>query len=137
MAGSKSDYLENALLNGVLGGSAFSLPATVYLSLSTAAYSDAATGASQTEVSGGSYARVAVTNNNTNWPAASGGSKSSGAVFTFPTASAGWGTVQSFYINDAASNGNVLYGADLTANRTILNGDTASFASGAITVTES
>jgi len=137
MAGSKSDYLENALLDGVLGGSAFSLPATVYLSLSTAVYSDAATGASHTEVSGGSYARVAVTNNATNWPAASGGSKSSGAIFTFPTASAGWGTAQSFYIVDAASNGNILYGADLTAPRTILNGDTASFASGAITVTES
>ena len=136
MAGSKSDYLENAILNGVLGGSQFTLPSTVYIALSTAAYSDSATGTSMTEVTGGSYARVAVTNNATNWPAASGGSKSNGAIFTFPTATADWGTVASFYIVDAASLGNNLYGADLQVSRSILNGDTASFASGAITVTE-
>lgn len=137
MPGSKSDYLENALLNGVLGGPQFTLPPTVYIALSTAAYSDAATGASMTEVAGNAYARVAVTNNATNWPAGSGGSKSNGTVFTFPAATASWGTVTSFYICDAASGGNVLYGADLTTPRAIAGGDTASFASGAITVTES
>lgn len=137
MAGSKSDYLESALLNGVLGGPQFTLPVTVYIALSTAAYSDAASGASMSEVSGGSYARVAVTNNSTNWPAASAGSKSNATVFTFPTASQNWGTVLSFYIVDASSGGNVLYGADLVTSRAIDTGDTASFAVGAITVTES
>lgn len=136
MAGSKSDYLENALLNGVLGGPQYTLPTTVYIALSTAAYSDAATGSSMTEVSGGSYARVAVTNNSTNWPNASSGAKSNGTVFTFATATADWGTVQSFYIVDALSSGNVLYGADLTTPRAIANGDTASFAVGSITITE-
>lgn len=136
MAGSKSDYLENALLNGVLGGPQFTLPTTVYIALSTAAYSDAATGSSMTEVTGGSYARVAVTNNSTNWPNASSGAKSNGTVFTFATATADWGTVQSFYIVDALSGGNCLYGADLTTARAIANGDTASFAVGAITITE-
>jgi hypothetical protein len=139
VAGSKSDYLEAAILNLVLGATAFSAPGTVYIALSTAAYSDAATGASMTEVSGGSYARVAVTNNATNWPAATGTSpatKASGAAFTFPAATASWGTVASFYIVDAATNGNVLYGGDLTASKTIGSGDTATFASGAITVTE-
>ena len=137
MAGSKSDYLESALLNGVLGGPQFTLPGTVYIALSTAAYSDAASGASMSEVTGGSYARVAVTNNATNFPAASGGTKSNGNVFTFPTASANWGTILSFYIVDASSGGNVLYGADLVTSRSIDNGDTASFAVAAITVSES
>jgi len=136
MAGSKTDYLESAILNGVLGGPAFSLPTTVYIALSTAVYSDAATGTSMSEVTGGSYARVAVTNNTTNWPSASGGSKSNATVFTFPTASAAWGTVQSFYIIDAASTGNTLYGADLVTARAIDTGDTASFAIGSITVSE-
>lgn len=136
MAGSKSDYLENKALDTVLGGPQYTLPSTVYIALSTAAYSDAATGSSMTEVTGGAYSRVAVTNNTTNWPGASGGSKSNGTVFTFPTATADWGTIVSFYIVDASSSGNNLYGADLTTSRVIASGDTASFAVGAITIVE-
>lgn len=136
MAGSKSDFWENAVLNGTLGGPAMPLAGTVYIALSTAAYSDAATGSAMTEVSGGGYARVAVTNNTTNWPAASAGQKANGTVFTFNAATAGWGTVQSFYIVDANTAGNCLYGADLTTARTIATGDTASFAVGSITITE-
>lgn len=138
MAGSKSNYLENRILDAVLGGPTFSLPATVYVALSTAAYSEAATGASMTEVSssGTAYARVALTNNTTNWPSASGGSKANGTAITFPTATASWGSVLSFYIVDASSGGNVLYGGDLAAPRTIASGDTASFAIGALTITE-
>jgi hypothetical protein len=136
MAGSKSAYLENKALDIILGGTSWTAPATVYIALSTAAFSTASTGSSMTEVSGGSYARVSVTNNSTNWPNASSGSKANGAVFTFPAATANWGTVLSFYIVDASSAGNVLYGADLTTSRTINNGDTASFAVSAITLTE-
>lgn len=136
MSSGKSNYLANAILNGVLGGSAFSLPANVYIALSTAAFSASATGSAMTEVSGGSYSRVAVTNNSTNWPAASSQSKSNGTVFTFPTATASWGTVLSVYVVDASSAGNILYGADLTASRTVASGDTASFAASAIVVTE-
>lgn len=141
MAGSKSDYLEAAILNFLLGGASLSAPGTVYIALSTAAYSDAATGSSMTEVSssGTAYARVAVTNNSTNWPNATGTSptsKSSGTAFTFPAATASQGTVESFYIVDASSAGNVLYGGDLSTPKAIGSGDTATFASGAITVTE-
>lgn len=139
MAGSKTLYLENAALNAVLGGPQFTLPPTVYIALSTAAFTNTATGASLNEVANaGSYARVAVTNNATNWPTAANGSKANGAVFTFPAATANWGTVQSFYILDSGTygSGNALYGADLTTSRTINNGDTASFAVGAITLTE-
>ena len=136
MAGSKSNYLENRILDHVLGGSDFSRPGTIYLALSTSAYTDSATGSSMSEVSGGGYARVAVTNDTTNWPNASGGQKSNGEVFTFPTATGNWGTVQSFYIVDASSGGNCLYGADLTVARTIASGDTASFAVNSIVITE-
>jgi len=136
MAGSKSNYLENAILDGVLGGPAFALPTDVHIALSTAAYSDASTGSSMTEVAGGGYARVAVTNNATNWPAAASGSKSNGTVVSFPVASASWGTIISFYICDAATAGNVLYGGDLTVQRSVAAGDTASFAVGVLVVTE-
>jgi hypothetical protein len=130
-------YLENKALDGVLGGPQYVLPGNVYIALSTAAFTTSATGSSMNEVpSTGAYARVAVTNTSTNWPNAASGTKSNGAVFTFPAATANWGTVQSFYITDSATGGNTLYGADLTTARTINNGDTASFAVGAITLTE-
>lgn len=138
MAGSKSDFLEAAILDYVLGGVSFTVPGTLYIALSTAIYSDATTGSSIAEIasSGTGYARVAVTNNTTNWPAASGSTKSNGTAFTFPTATADWGTVQSFYILSAASAGNCLYGGDLTLAKTITNGDTATFAGGSISIIE-
>jgi hypothetical protein len=133
MAGSKSDYLENKSLDHVLGGGDYTRPGTVYIALYTAAPTDAGGG---TEVTGGSYARVAVTNNATNWPAASPGSKQNGTAFTFPQATANWGTVVAFGILDAASGGNLLYWGDLTASKTVENGDTAEFAVSGITITE-
>ncbi len=107
--GSKSDYLENALLDHVLGGGDYTRPATVYVGLWTAALDDTSDGSTAGEVSGGSYARVAVTNNATNWPAAASGAKSNGTAITFPQATADWGTVTYFAILDAATAGNVLY----------------------------
>jgi len=142
MAGSKSDYLEKKILDYLLGNVTDFRSSTVYIALSTAAYSDASTGASMTEVSNSNaYARVAVTNDATNWPAATGtspASKSNGAAFTFPAATGSWGTVTSFYIVDSGTYGagNVLYGGDLTASKAIASGDTATFASSAITITE-
>lgn len=128
-----SDYMENKILDHVYGNTAFSAPATVYYALFTAAPSDAGGG---TEVSGGSYARKAVTNNTTNFPNASGGSKSNGTAITFVTATASWGVVTHFGIFDASTAGNLLNWAALTASKTIDNGDTAEFAVGAFTVTQ-
>lgn len=141
MAGSKSDYLEAAILNYVLGGTSFTPPANIYIALSTSAYNDAATGSSMNEVSGGGtgYARCAKANDGTTWSNAVGGAsttKTNNIQFPFSAATSSWGTVQSFYICDAASGGNVLYGADLTTARTIASGDTASFAASSITITE-
>ncbi len=132
MAG-KSDYLENKLLDGVLGGTNFTQPATVYVALLTAAPTDAGGG---TEVSGGSYARAAVTNNSTNFPAAASGSKANGTAIAFPTPSGSWGVVTHFAVYDAASAGNLLYWAALTASQTISTGNTVSFAIGALVITE-
>lgn len=133
MAGSKSDFLELELLDHVLGNSAYSAPATTYVALYTSAPTDSGGGV---EVSGGAYARVAVTNNLTNWPAAANGAKANGEEITFPTAEADWGTVVAFAILDAAVAGNFLYWGDLTAAKTINDGDTAKFAVGDLDITE-
>jgi len=133
MAGSKSDFLELELLDHVLGNAAYSAPATVYIALYTAAPTDAGGG---TEVSGGSYARAAVTNNATNFPAASGGAKANGTEIAFATATADWGTVVAFGIFDALTVGNLLYWGDLTASKAVSSGDTAKFAVGDLDITE-
>ena len=49
-----SNYLEDAVLNHVFGGSSYTAPTTLYVALFTSAPSDTGGG---TEVSGGAYAR--------------------------------------------------------------------------------
>lgn len=130
---SASNYLELELLDHVLGGADYSRPATVYISLHTADPGE--TGASEVASSNG-YARASFTNNATNWPAASGGSKSNGTAITFGTPSgAGWGTVTHFGIWDASSTGNFLFGGALATSKAINSGDTVSFAISALTIT--
>lgn len=135
MAGSFSDFLELEVLDHVFGAAAYTAPVTIYVGLWTAALTDASTGSTAGEVSGGSYARVAVTNNATNFPAAAAGAKSNGTAVTFPTATASWGTVTYVGLLDAASAGNLLAWADLTTSKTVSSGDTASFAIGDIDFT--
>lgn len=139
MAG-KSDYMENKVLD-IIGGVTFTAPATLYVGLLTTAPNDASTSGALSpgvEVTGGSYARVAVTNNATNFPAASGGAKANGTAITFPAPSANWGIVVAFIISDVASGaGNILYWGLITPNKTINNGDPApSFAVGDLDITE-
>lgn len=119
----------------------FTPPAFLYLALSTSSFSTSATGSVMNEVTttGTAYARVMIAANLTNFPAASGSNpatKSNGSVFTFPTATAAWGTILSAYLIDASSGGSILYGADLTASKVIQTGDTATYAVGALTITE-
>lgn len=130
---SASNYLENKILDHILGNTAYTAPATVYVALHTADPTDVG---NVSEVSGNAYARVALTNNTTNFPNASGGSKATGAAATFPTPTpSGWGVVTHFTLWDASSAGNCLFVGALTASKTVNVGDTVSFASGAITVT--
>lgn len=135
-----TDYLENKLLDWLLRAQVFSPPATLYVGLLTAAPSDSAAG---TEVSGGSYARVAVTSGLTAWNNTQGnttgastgtdGTVENAAAVTFPSPTAAWGSVTHFAIYDAASAGNMLIWSALTTPKTINNGDAApSFAAGAL-----
>ena len=133
MAGSFADFLELEVLDHVFSAATYTAPATMHVGLSTTTITDA--GGNITEPSGGSYARVSVTNNATNWPAAAAGAKANGAAFTFPAATASWGTVTDFFISDAASGGNILCYGVLTTPKTIDSGDTASFAIGDFDIT--
>ena len=134
MAGSFSDFLELEILDHVLGAAVYTPPVTVYVAAFTAAPSDTGGG---TEVSGNNYSRVAVTNNATNFPAASGATalKSNGTVVTFPTASGSWGTVTHIGLFDASSAGNLLMWADLTASKAVGANDTLTIPIGELDIT--
>lgn len=128
-----SNYLENKVLDHVLTGSAYSQPAARYLGLFLNTSGNAAAnleaGTLTDEVSGGSYARQAVT-----FAAASGGSSATNATVTFPTASANWGTITHVAVMDQSTGGNVLFWGAVTTSKTIDNGDTFQVTSGNLTI---
>lgn len=123
-----SDYLENAILNLTLNGTAFTAVATPYLALFTADPTDAGTGAEATWTG---YARQSMS-----FATASGtgGSISTDAAITFPATDASV-TITHFGIMDAATNGNLLYHTPLDASKALSSADVISFDSGNITVT--
>lgn len=129
--GAASDYLENALLNHLLGGGDYARPATVYLALFTVAPSDAGGG---TEVAAEDYARLAIANDATQWPAAAAGAKTNGEALAFDPAETAWGTVVAVGVFDAAAGGNLLVWATMDA-LVVDEGDQVEFAAGGIEVT--
>jgi hypothetical protein len=140
-AASLSDFAENKIVDATLRAQAIGTPATWHVSLYTACPTDSTAG---TEAVGGSYARVAVTAGLTQWAgtqaagstiasSGTGGTSSNNAVITFPTPTAGWGTVTCFGITDAATAGNIWIFAALTTAKTINTGDSVSFAAAALT----
>jgi hypothetical protein len=122
-----SNYLENALINATLRNTAYTSPSVVYVGLYTSDPTDANTG---TEVSGGSYARVAVT-----FGAPSNGASTNSAAVEFPQATANWGTVTHIGILDALTGGNLLYHTALDSSKTIETGDIFKIAIGSLSVT--
>ena len=122
-----SNYLENALINVTLRATAYTAPTTVYVALFTTDPTDAGTG---TEVSGGAYARTAVT-----FAAPSNGVSLNSADVTFPTCTLAWGTVTQIGIRDASTGGNLLYHTPLDASKTIDLGDIFKITTGNLSVT--
>jgi hypothetical protein len=114
-----SGTLEQAILKHILGVTAWTMPTTLYVALFTTTPTMPA-GTGGVEVSGGAYARQAITFGVTGTgPAAA---NNSGAV-TFPTATASWGTIAGAGIYDAVTGGNLIDAGALTASKTIGTGD--------------
>jgi len=122
-----SNYLENALINATLRNTSYTSPAAVYVALYT---DDPGEGNTGTEVSGGSYARTAVT-----FGAPSNGVSTNSASVTFPTATGTWGTVTHVGIMDASTSGNLLYYTALDASKSIASGDVFTISTGNLSVT--
>lgn len=128
-----SNFLENRLVDHLLRGQAYTPPSVLHFALFTAAPTDAGGGV---EVSGGSYARAAVSASlsafagtqgagTSTVSSGTGGSTSNNSAITFPAPSANWNNVTHFGVFDAPTGGNLLWWGPLTAAKTINAGDAA------------
>jgi len=125
-------YSANRVLDFNFGGTSYSQPATYYFGLSTTTINIDGTGA--TEPSGGAYARVALTNNKTNWGNASNASLTNSTAVQFIESTASWGTITYVGMWDASSSGNIWWFDALSPARTVASATTVLFAISAITV---
>jgi hypothetical protein len=130
-----TDAYERAVLDHILTDPTWSPPATLYLALFTVDPTDAGTLTNEVSTSGTAYARISTAA--ADWSAASGtapATKTNTATKTFPTATASWGTVVAFGLmdSDVEGAGNMILWGELTVDKTVDSGDTASFAPGAL-----
>ena len=124
---SLTNAFETTTLQWLLTTDAVTRPTTWYIALFTSDPTE--TGAAGTEVSGGSYARVAATFSVT------GDTASNTAGIEFAAATASWGTISHIGIMDASSGGNMLIHAALTTAKTIADGDVFRVPTGDLDVT--
>lgn len=117
----KETSTANETLDKWFGATNFTPPATWYVGLLKSG---------DTELSGSGYARVAVTNNSTNFPAAVAKQKSIAIDVTFPEATADWDEALKVGFWDASSGGNLKFKTLLDAPVTVLAGVEFSFNAG-------
>lgn len=124
-----SDYAEKLVLDWLMTTGSATRPTTWFLALYTAAPSDSGGG---TEVSGNGYSREAIT-----FAAASspGGTTNNTADVDFTASGGNWGTVTHIGIFTASTGGNLLWHGAMAASRTVNDGDTLTFATGAVNLT--
>ena len=123
----------NSVGSELFGATAHAAVGTWHVALFTA--SPGSGGSGTNEVTGGSYARVAVTNNNTNFPATAALAGANGTAIAFPTATADWGTVTHVGLCASTTEGtsDVRHYGALTSPFLVLSGATPTFAAGALT----
>lgn len=135
-----SNYTETNIIETTLRGTAFPVPAGVYVALFTADPTDANVTANEVTVGAfPAYVRkdaAAGAAISTGWAASANGVTSNAKVLTYPANNgAGTVTVTHLGIYDALTGGNLLYHSPLVSSKSLLIGDVLSFGIGAITVT--
>lgn len=123
---SLTNTFETTVLTWLLTNGSATRPTAWYVALFTTDPGETGAG---TEISGGSYARVAVTFT------VSGDTASNSAGVEFAAATANWGTITHIGIMDASSGGNMIVHAALTASKTIADGDVFRIPTGDLDIT--
>lgn len=123
---SLTNTYENTVLDWLLTTDAATRPTSWYVGLFT---DDPTETGSGTEVSGGSYARTAVTFSIT------GNAATNSAAVEFPEATASWGTITHIGVMDASSAGTMIVHAALTSSKAIASGDVFRINAGDLDIT--
>lgn len=123
-----SDTFETHVLNYVFTATSVTRPTAWYLALFTSNPADDASG-TEVSTSGTAYARQSATFT------VSGDTASNNAAIEFPTATASFGTVSHVAVFDAATSGNMIAYAALTASKAIDTGDVFRVPSGDLDIT--
>jgi hypothetical protein len=121
-----TNTFETTVLTWLLTTGSATRPTTWYVALFT---DDPGESGAGTEISGGSYARTAVTFTVT------GDTASNSGAVEFPAASTSWGTITHIGVMDAATSGNMIVYAALTASKTIASGDVFRIPAGDLDIT--
>jgi hypothetical protein len=129
---SSTTTMENLNLDAWFGGVALSVPGIYYAALSTTTPTEA--GTNFTEPASGAYARVAVTNNLTNFPSASGGSKTNGTAISFTESTASWGTITHIGFYNQLTGGTLYFWEALPVSKAVAANVTVYFSAGALTI---
>lgn len=139
-AGGKASTASNSILNHVFRTTSYTAPSNTYVGLLS---SCPTTGNNGTELSGNGYTRSSgISKADASWTYTAAtyiGASTivNAAAVSFPAASSSSWTVNCFGVYDASSGGNLLYWGPVTgAPVTVSVGATASFAIGALSITE-
>jgi hypothetical protein len=112
--GDFSDSTVNSDLNYWFGGTLAPRPSSLYVGLSRV---DAQIVSTQiNEPVGGGYARVLANS----WSAPTPRIRRNSAPIQFPTPTADWGTLRSWFISDALTGGNILASGQLTSPTSVV-----------------
>lgn len=124
---SASNYLKTAIIDGVLRGTTYTAPTTVYIALYSDTQTDADAG---TELSGNGYARIAIA-----FDADTAGVTQNTSELVWTASGGAWSGAVSWGIRDASSAGNLLVHSTLTTTRTLSDGDTLTLAAAELDIT--
>ena len=142
MSDAMSDYLEGEIIDHLFRAGTFAKPSAIYVGLIRYYEADkvesltGTTIATAKELGAGAhtavgYARMAVTQNDDNWSAATtGGATSNSSDITFPTSTSDWGHISGVFIADHLTAGNLLLHGSLTVPRDVKSGDIFKFNAG-------
>lgn len=131
MSGSLSDFCEAQLLNQLFGGVPYSTPNILYFGYMVGTAGETGPGA---EPNSGGYARVAVTNNTTNFATTSNQIKTNATEIQFAEATSNHGLIQAIGVFDSPTSGNMLVYFPLSSPINITVGDAMRIPVGSLTV---
>ena len=121
-----SSYLDNQLINHVLGSGTYPKPSSLYVALFVG---DPAGGGTEVSTSGTAYSRQSAA-----FTVASNAASNT-ANLEWSAATSSWGTITHVAIYDASTSGNQLVTAALATSKTVNTGDIIRVNAGNLTVT--